>query len=418
MRRADGRFRMFLTRALPLKDKEGQVMRWFGTHTDVTEARDRERALARQARLIDLAPAATFVRKQDGTITFWSHGAEQLYGWAKREAVGRRTDDLLHTKFPGTLESIVAKLRAGGPWTGELRQYNRDGEQIVVQSYWLAELNSKGEVEELLESNMDVTERKRLQQHLEETVEERAARLREAIAELEHMSYSMIHDMRAPLRAMAGFVEILQEECAELRHSPAADYLRLIRESAQRLDLLIVDALNYNKVVIQKLPLKPVDLGELLRGMVRTYPNLQAAEIRLELGELVVLGNESLLTQCFGNLLDNAVKFVAQGVKPRVRLWAEDSKIDNQPATSICVEDNGIGIPSEAQEKIFGMFQRMHAKGEYPGTGIGLAIARKAVERMKGRVSIESEPGKGTRFHIELRRPIQTESNALLQVAV
>ena len=100
-----------------------------------------------------------------------------------------------------------------------------------------------------------------------------------------------------------------------------------------------------------------------------------------------------------------------------MRVWAEDSTIDNQPATSICIQDNGIGIPSEAQEKIFRMFQRMHAEKEYPGTGIGLAIARKAVERMNGRVSIESEPGEGTRFHIELPRPIQTESNALLQSA-
>jgi len=400
-----------------LKNKEGQVMRWFGTHTDVTEARDRERALGRQARLIDLAPAATFVRKQDGTITFWSHGAERLYGWSKTEALGRRTDDLLHTKFPGSLESIVAKLRAGGPWIGELRQDNRDGKQIVVQSYWLAELNGKGEVEELLESNMDITERKRLQEHLEEAVEERTARLRDAIAELEHMSYSMVHDMRAPLRAMQSFAAIVQEDCAELRHGSAADYLQRIRESAQRLDSLITDALNYNQVVSQKLPLKPVDLGELLRGMVRTYPNLQAAQITLEFGNLVVVGNESLLTQCFGNLLDNAVKFVAQGVKPHVRVWAESSTIDNQPATSICIEDNGVGIPREAREKIFRMFQRMHAEGEYPGTGIGLAIVRKAVERMNGCVSIESEPGKGTRFHIELPRPIQTESNAPLQAA-
>ena len=271
VRGADGRFRTFLTLVLPLKNKEGRVMRWFGTHTDVTEARDRERALARQARLIDLAPAATFVRKQDGTITFWSDGAERLYGWSKAEAVGRRTDDLLHTQFPEALESIVAKLRSGGPWIGELRQNNSAGEQIVVQSYWLAELNSKGEVEELLESNMDVTERKRLQGNLEEAVEERTARLRDAIDELEHMSYSMVHDMRAPLRAMQAFGDILQQECEECRRPPAADYVRIIRNSAERLDRLVTDALNYNRVVRESLPLSPVDLGELLRGMVGVH---------------------------------------------------------------------------------------------------------------------------------------------------
>jgi signal transduction histidine kinase len=151
--------------------------------------------------------------------------------------------------------------------------------------------------------------------------------------------------------------------------------------------------------------------------MVQTYPNLQGADIRVEFADLLVLGNESLLTQCFGNLLDNAVKFVAEGVKPQVRVWTEPSTIDEQPATSICIDDNGIGIPKAAQERIFRMFQRMHPETEYPGTGIGLAIARKAVERMNGRISLESEPGKGTRFQIELPRPAEAQINASVRAA-
>ena len=163
--------------------------------------------------------------------------------------------------------------------------------------------------------------------------------------------------------------------------------------------------------------------------MIETYPNLQpaAADISIEFDELVVLGNESLLTQCFGNLLGNAVKFVAPGVKPRIRVWAEqmtgsmDKGIDgpesrppirstsihqsihsNQLPVRIWVEDNGIGIPKACTEKIFRMFQRMHRENEYPGTGIGSSHARKAVERMGGRVGLESEPGQGSKFWIEL----------------
>jgi signal transduction histidine kinase len=333
--------------------------------------------------------------------------------------LGCRTNDLLRTEFPEPLESIVAKLRGGGTWSGELGHYTRDGRQVIVDSYWLAELNANGQVEELLESNTDITERKRLQEHLEELVEKRTARLREALAELEHMSYSMIHDMRAPLRAMRGFAEMLQEECPDCRRSPGVEYLSRIRESANRLDRLITDALNYNKVVREDLPLTPVDLGRLLRGMVQTYPNLQppAAEITVELGKLVVLGNESLLTQCFSNILGNAVKFVAKGVKPRVRVWAEPSAINQQPASAIYVADNGIGIPKHAQEKIFRMFQRMHLESEYPGTGIGLTIVRKAVERMNGQISLDSEPGKGTRFCVVLSNPTHAEATQPFQQA-
>jgi len=248
----------------------------------------------------------------------------------------------------------------------------------------------------------------RANQDLEEKVQQRTAKLREAMGELEYMSYSMIHDMRAPLRAMHSFTMLLEEECAGGGlPTQKRDYSRRIRESADRLDQLVTDALNYNKVVRQDLPVTPVEVGSLLRGMIETYPDLQppGAQVVIEFDELVVRGNQSLLTQCFGNLLGNAVKFVAPGVKPRVRVRAEP----RGEAVRIWVEDNGIGIPKDAQERIYGMFQRMHHESEYPGTGIGLAIVRKAVERMEGRLGLESEPGKGSKFWIELPNADEAE---------
>jgi signal transduction histidine kinase len=185
------------------------------------------------------------------------------------------------------------------------------------------------------------------------------------------------------------------------------------------------------------LPMEPVDLGKLVRDLTETYPDLlpERAEITIE-GELpVVLGNESLLTQCFSNLLGNAVKFVAPGTKPYVRIWAEPGRMEgvmdkwihesepsnrNAPEPSphlstnplihssnpkcvrIWVEDKGIGIPKEAQYRLFGMFQKLD--GHYEGTGIGLAIVRKVVQRMGGGAGVESEEGRGSRFWVDLRR--------------
>jgi signal transduction histidine kinase len=275
---------------------------------------------------------------------------------------------------------------------------------------------------------------------LERAVEERTAKLRETIEELEGFSYSIVHDMRAPLRAMESFAALAQEACAGCPKPEGLDYYRRMRIASNRMDQLIIDALNYSRVVREDLPLSPVDIGKLLRGMVDTYPNLQppAVQVQLELDGLLVRGNESALTQVFGNLLGNAVKFVAPDVKPRVRVWAEtaqssESKVQSpRPGTGsdghatgssqidfagstgppqdssglarIWVEDNGIGIAPGAHKRIFEMFQRMHGVDEYPGTGIGLAIVRKAMERMGGRVGVESEPGKGSRFWIELPR--------------
>jgi signal transduction histidine kinase len=153
--------------------------------------------------------------------------------------------------------------------------------------------------------------------------------------------------------------------------------------------------------VLQELPLEPVDLSKLLRGLLDTYPNFhpEKADIQIE-GDLpVVLGNESLLTQCFSNLIGNAVKFVASGTRPQVRVRAET--VDG--TARIWVQDNGIGIPKHAQDRLFGMFQKLDS--QYEGTGIGLAIVRKVVERMGGKVGVESEQGQGSRFWVELHLP-------------
>jgi signal transduction histidine kinase len=137
----------------------------------------------------------------------------------------------------------------------------------------------------------------------------------------------------------------------------------------------------------------------LLRDLLETYPNLspERADISLEKSLPSVMGNEALLTQCFANLLGNAVKFVAPDVRPRVRVRAESAN----DFVRIWIEDNGIGVPPHAHERLFKMFQRLTTG--YEGTGIGLAIVRKVVERMEGRVGVQSEPGKGSRFWVELK---------------
>jgi len=290
---------------------------------------------------------------------------------------------------------------------------------------------------EALERRRLESELQRYATRLEAMVQERTTKLRDTLVELDHVSYSMVHDMRAPLRAIRSFAIMLEEECAGcLRETKTFEYFRRIKSSSGRLDRLITDALNYSRVLREDLAVIPVELGGLLRSMLGTYPNLQpsAADISLEFNELVVLGNESLLTQCFAHLLGNAAKFVAPGVKPQIRVWAELGDLERgdvaaperkppQPkhasgstleasTVRIWVEDNGIGIPQGAHEKIFRMFYRMHREDEYPGTGIGLAIVRKAVDRMGGRVGLESEPGKGSRFWIELPLARQAPSEA------
>jgi PAS domain S-box-containing protein len=262
----------------------------------------------------------------------------------------------------------------------------------------------------------DITERKRAEhelmtakdeishhaQELEKTVRERTGELRDTIGELEAFSYSLSHDMRAPLRAMRGFAALLVQHHAAKLDAEGLEYLEKINTAAARMDTLIQDVLIYSRVAGEKMTLVPIDANKLLREVIESYPQLAAsqAEIHIEGSLPKVLGNDASLAQCMSNLLSNAVKFIAPKAKPSVGVRAQDMG----PEVRLWIEDNGIGIAPKDQKRIFTMFERVHPESAYEGTGIGLAIVRKATERMGGSVGVQSEVGHGSKFWIQLRK--------------
>jgi PAS domain S-box-containing protein len=235
---------------------------------------------------------------------------------------------------------------------------------------------------------------------LELKVEERTAKLQETVHELKAITYSITHDLRAPLRAMQGFSQMVMDEHGPKLNAEGLDYLERIVNAAGRMDLLITDVLAYGKIVQSDIPMSSVDLDKLIRDFTREYPTLHTSHAELEIeGRLpVVLGNEALLTQCFSNLLSNAIKFVSPGTRPRIRVRSET----NENCVRIFIQDNGIGVSPEYQDRIFRLFERLHAAHEYSGTGIGLTIVRKSVERMGGRAGLQPDCPNGSCFWIEL----------------
>ena len=234
--------------------------------------------------------------------------------------------------------------------------------------------------------------------NLEKTVARRTANLQETMEELQHFSYALTHDMRAPLRAMQSFAQLLEFKCRSWNDPEALEFCERIKNATGRMDTLIQDSLHYSRAVLEEWPLRPIDLPALLRDLIDSYPELQKWKGAITIDPSIpkVMGNEAALTQCFSSLLRNAVKFVATGITPRVRVWGER----RESLARIWVEDNGIGIPRRAQERIFEIFER--ATHRRDGTGIGLAIVRKVAHRMGGCVGVESEQGKGSRFWVEL----------------
>ena len=325
LRGADGVFRPFLTRVMPVLDGEGKVVRWFGTNTDVTEQRRAEEKLRESEERLRIAVEAAELGTWDldliHDITVRSLRHDQIWGYTQAQPKWS-LEIAMKNVAPEDRQSIMEAYERGIK-SGVLSHENRviwpDGSIHWISANGRFQYDDNGRPIRVVGVVADITERKAFQAELQRLVNERTAKLKELVGDLEHFSYTITHDMRAPLRGMHGFSALMAEECQGCERKDATDFLRRIQTSALRMDALITDALNYSKVVRHELELTPVDVGALLRGMLDSYPELQPEKAQIEIaGELpLVMGNEAGLTQVLSNLLGNAIKFVKPGQRSR-----------------------------------------------------------------------------------------------------
>lgn len=322
-----------------------------------------------------LAPAATFLR--DSLLI----GAVILgLGLALAWYVSRR----LTAPLVGLTRSAEALAGRGGSAIG----HEAGGDEIQRLTSAFASM---------------VTHIQESQRELETRVAARTTELQERNEELESFAYSISHDLRAPLRAMDGFSQALLEEYGDRLDATGRQYAERVKAGARRMDLLIRDLLAYSRMTRADITVGPIELERVVKAAVEEVEgDARARGARVVVDEHLprVLGHESTLTQVLMNLVANGIKFVPAGRTPELRIRTES----RDGVVRLWILDNGIGIPREYHERIFRVFERLHRVDEYPGTGIGLAIVRKGVERMGGRVGLESEPDRGTSFWIDLPR--------------
>jgi PAS domain S-box-containing protein len=377
--------------------------------------KEREQAaetLRKQAALIDLSPDAIIVKKLDDTITFWSKGAEKLYGWTKEEAIGQRTSSLFRTKSSEALKDITLKLKQTGNWSGELTHYTKDGKELVVQSWWMDKPDEQGKIKEILESNIDITERKRIQTKLEEDAcllekyatrmeelaNERAKQLKEneRLVAIGQTAGMVGHDIRNPLQAIVGELYLAKDEVVSLPDSDAKKSLQesmtCIEENLFYIDKIIADLQDYTK------PLKPnkekVNIEKVIEEalLIVSIPNNLQVSISIEEDFPQLTTDFAMLKRALINLIQNAVQAMAKGGSLNI-----DAKCKDNHAY-ISIKDTGEGIPEEAKSKLFTPLFTTKSKGQ----GFGLAVVKRLVEGQGGKISFESEKGKGTTFTIQL----------------
>ncbi|MDB6028727.1 MAG: signal transduction histidine kinase [Verrucomicrobiales bacterium] len=268
---------------------------------------------------------------------------------------------------------------------------------------------------ELTHLNVELQETKRqlnLQNELlESRVSERTAELKDSLQEMEKFCYSIAHDLKAPLRAINGLTMVLQQEYAPAFDAEGKNCTNRIVEAATRMHILIVDLLDYGRLTHMDVAVTPISLNDTIAKAaegLREVIVLTKATIEVQKEMPIVMANSVLLDQVLSNLIENALKFVPAGVAPFVKIWAEERTVKSEdgtirPSVRLSIKDNGIGVDVSYHKRIFKVFERLHGeRSVYPGTGIGLALVQKAVERMNGISGVESTLGQGSLFWIEL----------------
>lgn len=240
---------------------------------------------------------------------------------------------------------------------------------------------------------------------LERQVAQRTDALSRTVSDLEAFAYGMSHDLRAPLRAIQLYASLVKEKLKDCTDKELLDMIDRIFRSGARMDVLATSVLAFSRLSNAPVELRPVNVKALVEELVSEYPEFHPPRASVQIQDPLspVMGHKAFLTQCVSNLLGNAVKFVRPNVQPIVKVWTEPRSEQPRSQVRLWVEDNGIGIDPAYQDRLFTMFERVHQGGQFEGNGLGLALVRKAAERMGGRVGVESKLGEGSRFWIQLR---------------
>jgi|GEM_PF-642658 len=361
---------------------------------DVTERLEAEEMLERRALLLESMSEAVIAGDLDYRIHEWNAAAERLFGWTAAEVRGRRIEEVLEVRGIDR-ERARSEIRAGRTMQITLRVRHRTGRWLELEASSMP-VKTGGAATGFVSVLHDVTDRHRLEQEALQRVND----LQVVNRELESFSYSVSHDLRAPVRAIAGFARLLEEDHAASLDAEGLRLLQVVRRNAQRMGMLIDDLLAFSRTGRQAITLEDVDMRALALEAAddasRAEPD---REYDLRIGTLPrAAADKSLIGQVWQNLLANAVKY-SRGRSPAVIEVSGDTT-ENEHVYR--VRDNGVGFDMRHAGKLFGVFERLHAPSQFEGTGVGLALVDRIVRRHGGRAWAEAAPDKGATFHFSL----------------
>ena len=388
--------------------------------------------------MLDVSYEAIFSWDYNNGILSWNRGAERLYGFSKKEAIGFISHELLKTKFPIDFTDFEHILTSDKMWTGELTHTTKDGKKIIVESrqQLIRDTSNRNIV---IESNRDITERKKAENYKQKLLEteqqlteelsatneelqatseelqtsneeliitknnltELVGKLKTSNKELEQFAHVASHDLQEPLRMVASFTQLLERRYKGQLDEDADDYIGFIVEGAQRMKSLIDDLLTFSRLNTEPSNYEPILIEVALDDVLfNLRASIEENNAIITYDPLpTVMGDLPQIRQLFQNLISNAIKFHGEE-PPHIHISVKELEKE----WLFGVSDNGIGINHNHQEQIFNIFKRLHTRKDYEGTGIGLAICKSIIERHGGKIWVVSEENKGSTFYFTLSK--------------
>ncbi len=394
--RKDGPIRWIHDRGIPFMEAAGSLKRIDGSITDITSRKEYESQLYRLAAIVESSDDAIIGKTLDGTIKSWNVGAEKIFGYSESEMIGRNISVIAPHDQKSEIQEILQQISQGERIHHyETKRIGKDGQTLDISLSISPIIDDSGRITGAATISRDITKQKEYEEKLREIAHD----LKIRNDELEQFAYVASHDLQEPLRMVASYVQLLKRRYEGKLDDDADEFIDYAVDGANRMQLLINDLLALSRVSTRGKPIQETDsesvLEDALHSLQFQIEESGAAITHDPLPE--VFADASQLGQVFQNLVSNAIKF--QG-EEQARIHISASREGDEWLFS--VKDNGIGIKEEYFDRIFVIFQRLHSRADFPGTGIGLAICKKIVERHGGRIWIESKPGAGSTFYFTI----------------
>ncbi|MGA3172374.1 MAG: PAS domain S-box protein [Chthoniobacteraceae bacterium] len=409
-RAKDGSLYWVDTTIVPFLDDAGKPRQYVAIRADITDRKRAQEAAARLVAIVESSADAIIGKDLRGIVTTWNGGAEKIFGYTADEMLGQSIMRLIPTERWHEEEEILDKISRGESIRHfETVRVRKDGSEIDIAVTVSAIKDGEGRIIGASKVARDITQRKkaeetirRLNAELEQRVVERTSQLEAANHELEAFSYSVSHDLRAPLRAIDGFSQAVIEDYGPQLPDEGRRYLKTIRDGAQQMGMLIDDLLTFSRLSRAPLDRLQVDTAQLVTHIIDDlHQEREGRRIDIRIGDLPPCNaDQTLLRQVWINLLSNAFKYTRNRDPAIVEIGCEPSG----EGSVYFVRDNGAGFDMRYAGKLFGVFQRLHRSEEYEGTGVGLALVQRILHRHGGQVWADAAPDRGATFFFTVEK--------------